>query len=41
MDIEYLKNMVRDINKTEVTPDEILSDKVYYYDRLLDRVELA
>lgn len=41
MDIEALKNMVRDINKTEVSPDEILSDNVYYYDRLLDRVELV
>lgn len=41
MDIEFLKNMVRDINKTEVAPDEILSDNVYYFNRLLDRVELA
>ena len=41
MDLEALKDMVRSINRTEVAPDEILSDNVYYYDRLLDRVELA
>ena len=41
MDIEYLRDMVRTVNRTEVAPDEILSDSVYRYNRLLDRVELA
>lgn len=41
MDIEYLRDMVRTVNKTEVAPDEILSDSVYYYNRLTDRVEIA
>lgn len=41
MDVEYLREMVRTVNRTEVAPDEILSDNVYYYNRLTDRVELA
>lgn len=41
MDVEYLRDMVRTVNRTEVAPDEILSDNVYYYNRLTDRVELA
>ena len=41
MDVEYLKDMVRTVNGTEVAPDEILSDNVYYYSRLTDRVELV
>lgn len=27
-----LEEMVRDINRTQVEPDEVLSDSVYYYD---------
>ena len=41
MDVENLRDMVRIVNRTEVAPDEILSDSVYRYNRLLDRVELA
>ena len=41
MDVEYLRDMVRTVNRTEVAPDEILSDSVYRYNRLTDRVELA
>lgn len=41
MDIEYLRDMVRTVNRTEVAPDEILSESVYYYNRLTDRVEMA
>ena len=41
MDIEYLRDMVRTVNRTEVAEDEVLSDSVYRYNRLLDRVELA
>ena len=40
-DVDYLKDMVRTVNATEVAPEEILSDNVYYYNRLTDRVELA
>ena len=41
MDVEYLRDMVRTVNRTEVAPDEILSDSVYRYNRLTDRVELV
>ena len=41
MDIEYLRDMVKTVNRTEVAPDEILSDSVYFYSRLTDRVEIA
>lgn len=40
MDVELLKEMVRDVNHTEVLPNEILSDNVYYYDRNSDHVEI-
>ena len=33
MDVEQLTNMVREVNDTQVAPDEILSYTVYYYDR--------
>ena len=32
LNIDFLKDMVRDINETEVKPEEKLSDSVYYYD---------
>ena len=32
LDVDFLKDMVKDINKTEVRPEEKLSDSVYYYD---------
>lgn len=32
-EICHLKEMVREINQTQVEPQEILSDNVYYYDR--------
>lgn len=41
MELEYLKDMVRTVNRTEVAPDEILSDSVYFYSRLTDRVEIV
>ena len=33
MDIKELQKMVREVNATQVAPDEVLSDKVQYYDR--------
>ena len=41
MDVEHLRDMVRTVNRTEVAPDEMLSDNVYRYNRLTDRVELV
>ena len=40
-DVEELKDMVRTVNATEVAPEEILSDNVYIYNRLTDRMEMA
>ena len=30
---ELLKEMIFDVNRTQVEPEEILSDSLYYYDR--------
>lgn len=35
-----LKSMVREINATQVSPEEILSDEIYYYERSLHRLSL-
>lgn len=40
MDVDYLIDMVRAVNSTEVAPDEILSDNVYKYIADEDRVEM-
>jgi len=32
LEVDQLKNMVHDVNSTQVAPDEILSDNVYVYD---------
>ena len=32
-DPRFLKEMVREVNATQVLPEEILSEHVYYYDR--------
>lgn len=36
-----LAAMVRDVNATQVAADEVLSDNVYRYNRVTDRVEMA
>ena len=41
MGADEIRDMVKCVNATEVAPDEILSDSVYYYNRLTDRVEIA
>lgn len=40
-DINSLKDMVQDINGNKVAPDEVLSDRVYEYDPLYDRIRVA
>lgn len=40
MDIEYIKMMVQEINATQVENEEILSDNIYFYNRVHDRVEM-
>lgn len=37
-DSEDIKEMIREINSTQVEADEVLSDSVYYYDRILDEI---
>ena len=32
-DYSTLQNIVKETNRTEVDPEEVLSDSVYYYDR--------
>ncbi len=37
---EELRTMVRDINRTEVSEREVLSDEIYYYDVETDRMQI-
>ncbi len=37
---ECLREMVKDVNRTQVAEEEVLSDSVYYYDRTLGRISL-
>ena len=41
MDVDYLRQMVNEVNSTEVAPEEILSNHVYRYSRETDSIELA
>lgn len=41
MDIEYLRDMVRTVNSTEVSEEEYLSDNVYCYDADTGRMEIV
>ena len=41
MDVEYLRDMVRTVNATEVSEEEYLSDNVYRYDADTDSFEIA
>lgn len=40
-DVEALRNMVHEVNATQLTPDEILSENVYVYDIDKGRLEIA
>ena len=40
-DTKYLQDMIREVNSTQVEPEEILSDNLYYYNRLEKRVEIV
>ena len=39
--VEELKAMVRETNRTQVLPDEILSDNVYYYSIATGELSIA
>lgn len=36
----FYKNMVKEVNDTQVEPEEILSYSVYYYDRITDTIKI-
>ena len=38
MDIEYLNDMIRSINQSQIMPPEVLSDHTYIYHRDTDRI---
>ena len=39
-DAEDLRNMVQEVNESQVAEEEILSDSVYYYDKISEKIEL-
>ncbi len=39
--IEHLKRMVKEVNSTQVEPEEVLSDNVYMYNRQTDKIEIV
>lgn len=40
-DQDSLKEMVRDVNRTQLAPEEVLSDQVYYYNRCSRKIEIC
>ena len=40
-DHEKLKEMIREVNSTQVAPEEVLSDTLYRYDRADERVVMV
>ena len=40
-DPEDLSDMVMEINRTQVPEEAFLSDSVYYYDRIIDEIDIA
>ena len=40
-DYDEMRELVKSVNLTEVSPQEYLSDNVYFYDRSLDRLEVC
>lgn len=41
MNVEYMKYMVHDVNRTQVLREEVLSDSVYIYHRETDSISIA
>lgn len=39
--VEGMRNMVREINASELPEEEVLSDEVYYYDREKKKLLIA
>ncbi len=40
-DIQCVRNMIREVNRTQVEPEEILSDNLYFYHHRKNRVEIV
>ena len=40
IDAEYIKGLIHTVNSSQVAPDEVLSDELYYYDKTLDRIAM-
>ncbi len=40
LSVEYLCEVVREVNKKKVRPEEFLSNTVYYYDREMDSIKM-
>ena len=41
MNVQELEDMVKNVNRTQVSPDEVLSDNVYIYDREAKSLQIA
>lgn len=41
MDLEYMVDMVKYVNQTELTEQDILSDHIYYFDRVEKKLSIA
>ncbi len=40
-DEDYIRNMIAEINRTQVDLEDRLSDSLYYYDRMNDEIRMA
>ena len=40
-DVRELSYMVKETNRAVVDPEEILSDSIYYYDRIRNKITIA
>ena len=39
--VEYLKDMIYSVNRTQLKPQDFLSDSLYYFDRSTERITIA
>lgn len=39
-DTDYLRHMIAEVNESQVEPEEVLSNQLYYYDRFSNRVTI-
>ena len=38
---QQLKDMIAEVNRTQVAPEEVLSDSLYYYDLLKEKIQIV